>query len=217
MLLTSDREIFERAVLLGHFRNRAFDDVTTDAYLPFTTTGYGLNYRMHPLAAALARRQFEDLESYLDGRNANLGALSKGLADIPGVIPPVQRPYVTRHSYFNYKPLYDEEAMGGLDRRLYLAALQAEGAPVSDSTSVPLHCEPLFQVTDDGSRSYGRQPNRRIYSTGDLPNAERYAESALRLPTYTDPRPVLVEQIIDAFDKVAAWRDALLDHARLSA
>jgi dTDP-4-amino-4,6-dideoxygalactose transaminase len=214
LLLTSDREIFERAVLLGHFRNRAFDDVTSDEYRPLATTGYGLNYRMHPLAAALARRQFEDLETYLEGRNANLAVLSKGLADIPGVEPPALRPYATRHSYFNYKPLYDAAAMDGLDRQVYLAALQAEGAPVDDSTSIPLHCEPLFQTADDGSRTYGRQPNRRVYAAGDLPNAERYAERALRIPPYTDPRPRLMEQILDAFDKVSRARSALLDHAR---
>ncbi|HET7487026.1 MAG TPA: DegT/DnrJ/EryC1/StrS family aminotransferase [Acidimicrobiales bacterium] len=210
ILLTSDREIFERAVLLGHFRNRAFDDVESDRYRPFATTGYGLNYRMHPLAAALARRQFEDLEVYLAGRQANLGALSKGLAGIPGVEPPVVRPYATRHSWFNYKPLYDGAAMGGLPRARYLAALQAEGVPVGDSTSIPLHCEPLFQTLDDGSLAYGRQPNRRVYATGDLPNAESYAERALRLPTYTEPRPRLVEQLVEAFDKVARNRDALL-------
>jgi perosamine synthetase len=214
LMLTSDREIFERAVLLGHFRNRAFDDVTSDAYRPFATTGYGLNYRMHPLAAALARRQFEDLDAYIDGRNANLGMLSAGLAGVAGVDPPARKPYATRHPWFNYKPLYDAPALDGLDRRLFLEALKAEGAPVGDSTSLPLHCERLFQVGDDGSRTYGRDPNRRVYTDGELPNAENYAERALRIPTYTDPRPRLVEQIVEAFDKVSQARGALLDHAR---
>jgi len=214
LLLTASREIFERAVLLGHFRNRAFDDVTSDEYRPFATTGYGLNYRMHPLAAALARRQFEDLDAYIDGREANLGRLSEGLAAVPAVLPPARKAYVTRHPYFNYKPLYDAEAMGGLDRHLYIRALQAEGAPVGDSTSLPLHREHLFQVRDDLSRTYGRDPSRRVYADGDLPNAESYAERALRIPTYTDPRPRLIDQIIDAFDKVARARGALLDYAR---
>lgn len=214
LLLTSDRHLFERAVLLGHFRNRAFDDVSIPANRPWATTGYGLNYRMHPLAAALARRQFEDLEAYLDGREANLGLLSKGLAGIAGVEPPARRPYATRHSWFNYKPLYDAGALDGLDRRLYLAALRAEGAPVGDSESIPLHNEPLFQTTDDGSRTYGRHPNRRVYRDGDLPGAESYAERALRVPTYTDPRPVLMEQIAEAFAKVAANAGALHDHER---
>ena len=169
---------------------------------------------MHPLAAALARRQFEDLDAYIDGRNANLNTLSDGLMGITGVDPPARKPYATRHPYFNYKPLYDADAMDGLDRLLFLEALKAEGAPVADSTSAPLHCERLFQVHDDRSRTYGRDPNRRVYADGDLPNAEAYAERAMRIPTYTDPRPRLVEQILDAFDKVSRARGALLDHAR---
>jgi perosamine synthetase len=210
LMLTDDREIFERAVLLGHFRNRSFDDVTSDEYREFATTGYGLNYRMHPLAAALARRQFEDLDAYIDGREANLGLLSAGLADIAGVDPPARRPYATRHPWFNYKPLYDADSLDGLDRALFIKALQAEGVPVGDSTSVPLHCEHLFQVGDDRSRTYGREPNRRVYAAGDLPNAESYAERAMRLPTYTEPRTALIEQIIQAFEKVSRRRGDLL-------
>jgi perosamine synthetase len=210
LMLTGDREIFERAVLLGHFRNRSFDDVTSDEYREFATTGYGLNYRMHPLAAALARRQFEDLDAYIDGREANLGLLSAGLADIAGVDPPARRPYATRHPWFNYKPLYDADSLDGLDRALFIKALQAEGVPVGDSTSVPLHCEHLFQVGDDRSRTYGREPNRRVYAAGDLPNAESYAERAMRLPTYTEPRTALIEQIIQAFEKVSRRRGDLL-------
>jgi dTDP-4-amino-4,6-dideoxygalactose transaminase len=213
IVMTADREIFERAVLLGHFRMRAFEDVTSEAYRPFAGTGYGLNYRMHPLAAGLARRQFEDLDAYIEGRNTNLGALSAGLAGIPGVDPPVSKDYVTRQSYYSYKPLYDAEAMGGLDRRVYIQALKAEGAPVEDSTSLPLHCEHLFQVRDDLSRTYGRDPNRRVYADGDLPNSETYASRALRIPTYTDLRPHLITQIIEAFEKVARSRGALLDFA----
>lgn len=213
LMLTADREIFERAVLLGHFRNRSFDDVTSDEYRAFGTTGYGLNYRMHPLAAALARRQFEDLDAYIDGREANLGLLSEGLATVAGVDPPARRPYATRHPWFNYKPLYDAEALDGLDRAMFIRALQAEGVPVGDSTSVPLHCEHLFQVGDDRSRTYGRHAHRRIYAAGDLPNSEAYAERALRIPTYTEPRTRLISQIVDAFDKVSRLKGDLLRQA----
>jgi len=217
LLLTRDQEVFERAVMLGHFRMRAFDDVQTPAYRAFAATGYGLNYRIHPLAAALARRQFQDLDAYIDGRAENLEALSAGLAEIAGVDPPARKAYVARHPYYNYKPLYDGDALDGLERGLFLAALRAEGAPVEDSTSLPLHRERLFQVREDGSRTYGREENRRVYADGDLPNAESYATRAIRLPSYTEPRPRLIAQILDAFEKVSAARGLLLDHARRSA
>ena len=214
LMLTRDQAVFERAVMLGHFRMRAFDDVKSEAYRAFAATGYGLNYRIHPLAAALARRQFQDLGAYIDGRNANLEALSAGLAGIAGVDPPARKPYATRHPYYNYKPLFDAPALGGLERKVFLAALKAEGAPVEDSTSLPLHCERLFQVRDDNSRTYGVEENRRVYANGQLPNAESHAERAIRIPSYTDPRPALMAQIVEAFDKVSRAHGQLMDHAR---
>ena len=217
LLLTRDQEMFERAVMLGHFKMRAFDDVKSEAFRAFAATGYGLNYRMHPLAAALARRQFQDLDAYIDGRTANLELLSARLAGIPGVKPPARKPYVARHSYYNYKPLFDAAALDGVDRRAFIQALRAEGAPVEDSTSLPLHCERLFQTRDDGSRTYGREANRRVYATGDMPQAESYAQSALRIPSYTAPRPALMAQIADAFEKVSAARADLIEHARRTA
>ena len=217
LLLTRIREVFERAVMLGHFRVRAFDDVASPEYRAFAATGYGLNYRMHPLAAALARRQFQDLDAYIDGRTANLERLSARLAPIPGIDPPARKAYATRHSYYNYKPQYRADELEGLDRRVYIEALRAEGAPVDASTSLPLHCEALFQVRDDGSRTYGREENRRIYARGDLPNAELHAVRALRIPTYTAPRAALMDQIADAFEKVYEARFQLLDRARRAA
>lgn len=217
LLLTRNREVFERAVMLGHFRVRAFDDVASPEYRAFAATGYGLNYRMHPLAAALARRQFQDLDAYIDGRTANLERLSARLAPIPGIDPPARKAYATRHSYYNYKPRYRADELEGLDRRVYIEALRAEGAPVEASTSLPLHCEALFQVRDDGSRTYGREENRRTYAVGDLPNAELHAKHALRIPTYTAPRAALMDQIADAFEKVYEARFQLLDRARRAA
>lgn len=217
ILLTDDRTIFERAVLLGHFRMRAFQDVTSPDYRDFAAMGYGLNYRMHPLAAGLARRQFADLDAYIDARQRNLGMLSAGLAGIAGIDPPAMRDYAARHPFYNYKPLYRGEELDGLDRKVFLAALKAEGAPVEDSTSLPLHCEHLFQVRDDASRTYGTEPNRRVYRTGDLPGAEDYATRALRVPSYTEPCPRLIGQIVEAFDKVSRNAGILHDHARRTA
>ena len=196
--------------MLGHFRVRAFDDVASPAYRAFAATGYGLNYRMHPLAAALARRQFQDLDAYIDGRTANLERLSARLAPIPGIEPPSRKAYVTRHRYYNYKPQYQADELEGLDRRVYIEALRAEGAPVDASTSMPLHCEGLFQVRDDGSRTYGREENRRVYAreTCRTRNTMLSGPCASRA---TPARAAFMDQIADAFEKVYEPRNQLLD------
>jgi dTDP-4-amino-4,6-dideoxygalactose transaminase len=219
ILVTDNLEAYERANLLGHFRMRAFQEVHSERYKPFASTGYGLNYRMHTLAAALANSQFPRLSRYVDGRNENLGHLSQRLRGIPGVDPPVVKPYVTRHARYSYKPLYRAEQTGGLSVSTYVAALQAEGVPIERSRSLPLHLEPLFQVPDDRSICYGWEDERGIwsaprrrYAAGDLPRSEGYAELALSLPPYTDPMRDVMDSFADAFEKVAANLPALLDY-----
>jgi dTDP-4-amino-4,6-dideoxygalactose transaminase len=143
-MVTNDQKVYERATLLGHFKVRAFEEVQSDRYRAFAGTGYGMNYRMHPLGAALANSQFQRLDQYLASRNENLSYLSDGLRGLRGIQPPNVKPYATRHAWFSYKPLYRSAELGGLRIETYLEALQAEGMPIARSQSRPLHLEPLF-------------------------------------------------------------------------
>ncbi len=209
ILLTNEQEIYERATLLGHFKVRAMEEVTSEKYRPFFGTGYGLNYRMHPLAAGLAGAQFKRLEHYLEGRNSNLLYLSSQLKGIPGISPPVVHDYVTRHAWFTYRPFYKPQELEGLSLSTYSKALQAEGVPIQKASSLPLHLEPLFQVEDDGSHTYGRtasgnsSPARQRYQQGDFPHSEQYAQSTCTLPPFTEPMPHVMDQFAEAFSKVA--------------
>jgi len=217
ILLTNDQEIYERATLLGHFKVRAMEEVTSDKYRRFYGTGYGLNYRMHSLAAGLATEQFKRLDHYLRGRNENLLYLSSRLKGIPGLTPPVVRDYATRHAWFTYRPFYKPDELSGLSMHTYLKALQAEGVPIQKATSVPLHLEPLFQVEDDGSYTYGRTTpdtsalNRQRYRQGDFPQSEHYAQSTCTLPPFTEPIPQILDQFVEAFSKVAEHAPLLLE------
>ena len=180
----------------------------------------GLNYRMHPLAAGLAKEQFKRLDQYLDGRNENLLYLSSRLQDIPGIIPPVVQDYVTRHAWFTYRPFYNPEELGGLPLQTYLQALQAEGVPIQKAASQPLHLEPLFQVENDGSFTYGRAypdittHHRQRYRRGDFPQSEHYAQTTCTLPPFTEPIPQILDQFVEAFSKVAEHAPLLLKQER---
>lgn len=219
ILVTDDDEIFERAVLLGHFNVRAFEDVHSPKYAPYAYTGLGLNYRMHPLAAALASRQFDRLEDYIRGRRDNLEYLSSRLAEIPGIEPPPMGPHVTRHVYYAYKPLYRPDDLGGLPIDLYVRALRAEAVPVDHYDSPPLHLAEVFRgeqppfLSHGVPESFARGGRRRVYEPGDFPGANEHVSRLLALPAYTDPvRPVL-DAFADAFAKVAEHVDELHAHA----
>jgi perosamine synthetase len=215
MLLTRDREIFERAVLFGHFNVRAIDEVLDPALAPFAATGSGLNYRMHPLAAALAVAQLQQLDERIELRGKKLGMLSELLAPIPGVVPPQPRAHVTMGGWYGYKPRYRADQLGGLSLDTFVAALQAEGAQVKRPGSAPLHLAPMFSAASAelADAAWPQSAGRPRYQPGDLPVCERVHETALSLPTFTYEPDELVEQYGRAFAKVAGHAAELSERA----
>lgn len=215
LLVTNDQEVYERAVLLGHFKVRCFQEVKSEKYRPFCGTGFGLNYRMHPLAAAIANVQFRELDRRIQGRQENLELLSEQLAGVPGIQVPVKKTYVDRHSYYSFKPLYKPWELQQLPVTLYVEALRAEGVEVEKSETLPLHLEPIFQTESHGMLSYDNPGSlvdggkRQLYSEGSFPASELYASRALVLPPFTEPEPVLLAEYGMAFRKVAEGVDQL--------
>jgi dTDP-4-amino-4,6-dideoxygalactose transaminase len=220
ILITDNAEIHDRATLLGHFRVRCEDCVTSEEYLQFAATGFGANMRIHPLGAAIAREQLKKMDRFIEARQRNLALLDKVLSEAMGIAPPVTREYATRGGQFGYKPLYKAEEMGGLPRSVYVKALQAEGVHVKPIGRglMPLHLLPLFQVEDDRMFGHGcpracpHAKRRYTYRQGDFPVSEKVFATSLSFPTYTEDSSDLIEQFAIAFDKVGKNAGRLVDH-----
>ncbi|WP_411501450.1 DegT/DnrJ/EryC1/StrS family aminotransferase [Bacillus thuringiensis] len=205
MLITNNQEIYEKAVLFGHFRVRSEDSVVTPRLRQFCDTGYGLNYRMHSLAAAMAVVQFSKLDERIYNRQQRLDYFTKELNSIKGITPPVTRPYVTRGAFYGYKPRYKKEELGGLSHDMYLKALQAEGVKVKRTGSKPLHLSPIFSGINEGLKNFSASlPNSRTgYKSGDLPISEHIQSISLSLPTFTFEPYSLIDEYLEAFYKVS--------------
>jgi dTDP-4-amino-4,6-dideoxygalactose transaminase len=208
MFITNNQDYYERAVLLGHFGDRAHQCVELPHNRRYVETGFGHKYRMHPLAAAIARAQLPNLDAWNDGRRRNMDHLTERLRGVPGITPPATRPYATKRGYYTYKPSYDPAAGGGLPLNGLLAALRAEGVPVKRPDSRPLHLTALFQ--DGAGGLYHDRPRRGpverevVYRPGDLPVAEAAFERLLSLPTFTDEARDTLDEYARAFEKIAA-------------
>ena len=220
ILITNNREIYERAILLGHYRKRTYEEVDIPFFKSFSKTGYGLKFRMHPLAAALAKVGLEKLDSRIKQRTANLDYLSELLAEIPGIEPPVTYDYVTRGAYYGYKPLFKQNEIG-ISYKTYMWALQAEGVEVHTPGSPPLNRYQLFQNytnSNVGKKWLGEWPLRngfatseKRYKVGDFPNVEDYYSKILSLPTFTNEGDKeIIELYAKAFRKVYENREVLL-------
>lgn len=207
LLAARDQEVFERAVLLGHFRVRAAQDCTGELRR-YASTGFGLNYRMHPLAAALAVVGTEQMDDLIHQRKNLLAALTERLRQIPGLRCPTTRPDCDRGAFYGYK-LRLTGAWRSIPIPILVRALRAEGLDVHQPGSAPLHLTEFF--TDEAvpvfrTREFGRQR----YRPGDFPVAEAVWAESLSLPTLTfaDEAP-LVSAYADAFEKVHANLDSL--------
>lgn len=102
------------------------------------------NIRMTEMQAALLLKQFSRLEAQTEQRLANAKLVESALAGC-GAVKTVQRQesWSTRRAYHLFMLQYDP-GMEGVARELFLAALQAEGLPVTGGYPMPLYRQPVF-------------------------------------------------------------------------
>ncbi|KJK56024.1 DegT/DnrJ/EryC1/StrS family aminotransferase [Saccharothrix sp. ST-888] len=81
VLTTSDREIYERALTLGHHPARLAAELTLPGLKPLAATGAAYKYRMPALSAVIARRQLRSLPDRMLAAEQNLSTLRKALEE----------------------------------------------------------------------------------------------------------------------------------------
>lgn len=102
----------------------------------------GYNYRMTSIQAATGLVQLRKLDEYLIARRRNAAHLSERLGEIPQVEPPFVADYAV-HSYYKYICRLRRES--GIDIARFVAAVAAEGLPISRRYPTPLPQQPVFR------------------------------------------------------------------------
>jgi len=200
VLLTDSREIYERATLLGHSLKRSEECVEDPRWREIRRTGYGLKFRMHPLAAVMVDHLLEHhCFSWIQSRAETLQRFSDGLAATGKVRPMARRPYVTSMgAHYGFKPRLDFQALG-VSRETLVKALQAEGLEVEIPGSPPFHRLPIFDPERFRISGFQKMDHRGR----SFPGAEAYTASTLSLPTFTFPEDLpMVDAYVEAFHKV---------------
>jgi len=135
IVLTDDEALAERARRLenqGRDLKRDFN-----AYLEL-----GYNLRMSAFAAALLLPGMERLPAQLETRSRNAQFLAEGLRPF-GLRHIRGDDRTTKHGYHIFELEYEEEAVG-VSRETYLAAMIAEGIPMSTGYGYGLYRSPVF-------------------------------------------------------------------------
>lgn len=207
VLLTDSLDIYERATLLGHSLKRSEQCVTSPHWRDILRTGFGLKFRMHPLAAVMVLHLLENFcFGWVESREKILKHFSDGLADIDFVEPMACRSYVTSMgAHYGFKPRVDFARLG-VSRSRLVEALKAEGLDIDEPGSPPFHRLAIFD---------GRRFTIGGFTGNDIPQrpftgADMYYNSILSLPTFTFESDLpLIDNYIDAFRKVINHREEL--------
>lgn len=208
MLSTDTPEIFERAVLLGHFNKRAMGSVRSPMLRPYADTGLGLNLRMHPLGAALALTQLPALSQQVAQRTEVAEIFRRELSEIDGLAVTSALPGA-RPSYYALAIRFDSGRFPGVSRELFVRALNAEGATEVD---IPGATRPLYEY--EAFRSASRVvPGARdaiIPHRAELAGTAEYSRTVLKMPTFYGPeRFAQADAYISAFHRVSNARASL--------
>lgn len=126
VLATGLPDLYERALLLGHFNLRALQEIPQSSpNFASAFTGTGLKYRAHPLGLALALPQIKTVDQLVEDRQKSAAALIDALRSVPGIEVVQHWQPGTVHGYYALVALIDPAACG-FDRQTFTAAMHAE-------------------------------------------------------------------------------------------
>jgi perosamine synthetase len=193
VLVTNSDDVFENAVRFSQHPLRQEKEGVEP-------TCFSLNYRIHPLGALLGSVQMEELDDRLRERRQRAERLSVLLKKTPGIRPVFVAQGCT-HAFHRYSPSYIASDWDDLPRDVIVAALAAEGVPISEGlVRVPL------SLRLRGERQFAR----RKIGTEACPLAEeRCAHQELGVacsPAPTTDFSLWLDQLGEAIHKVHEQR-----------
>jgi len=199
MGMYQERDDYERAATFGHYKIPS-SLPRQSKYAKYVGTGLGLKFRMHPLAAALARCQLRGLDQRNAAGAAQLRSLNDRILHLPGLYEQTNGRTDMMRVHYSRNMLFIDEKEAGMSRQACVKALQAEG----------VHA---------GAFEYRLQHKCALYAEAslwhhkpvipELPGSEQVNATAIRLPYFTAYAPELVDQYVKAFEKVWAHRREL--------
>ncbi len=219
MLVTNEKEIYERAIAFGHYE-RFGKDIETEQLQPYIGLPMGgIKYRMHQISSAVGRVQLR----HYDARQAEISRAMNYFWDLLEGIPGLRahRPELNTGSYnggwYAARGHYRSEELGGLSITRFCEAVRAEGfSDCYPGCNMPLHRHPLFKEADVYGSS---KPTRIAHSIrdvrlldDDLPVSEGISIRVFIVPWFKHYRPEVIKQYANAYIKAAAnYKELLAD------
>jgi len=169
----------------------------------------GSNYRLTGFQAAVLGAQLKRLPEQNRQRAENVRYFREQMRSFRGLTLAEDDRHVSNHPHYIITLRYDPAAFAGVERDLFLRALQAEGISAQPTYPYPLYRNPLFQSLPPCG--CGKWSTAQDYESLFLPESERickegmWLEHYIFLGTHQD-----VDDIIAAFEKIQQRAGSLL-------
>jgi dTDP-4-amino-4,6-dideoxygalactose transaminase len=204
-LATKHRQIFERAVLLGHFNKRAKQQVLSDELRAYAVTGAGMNLRMHPIAARLGVVMLRRLPAMIRERRESAAIICRAVESIDGLrIPKI--PEDANPSWYGIPILYDGSRFANRSVDDFVAAMNAEGAVEVDVPGATCSVEPYAALHSPEELWANYKHKAQIHVGSGEFSVARYLNSRVfKMPSWYGPRGGrYADAYAEALTKVAA-------------
>lgn len=197
MITTNDPALYEKLLLFrSHGITRDRGRMEKDEglwYYEMQELGY--NYRMTDFQAALGISQLGKCDKFIELRRKYVEMYNRAFEGVEGVIVPYENEDLLSAWHLYVIRLRRELLTAG--RREVFEALRAENIGVNVHY-IPVYMLPYYQ--------------RRGYSTGLCPQAERSYEGMITLPLFPRMSPQDVRDVVEAVGRVVAWYGARFEN-----
>ena len=171
MILTDDPKIAEACRLLRDHGQRAkYDHILI-----------GFNCRMTEVAAAIGLAQLRKLDGFVRKRRENAARLTKGIAQIDGLTPPVEGNWML-HSYYQYVLRVEDEFP--LTRDAIVQRLTSEG----------IGCRPSYPTVLYRQKAFRKRPTNRCKVAEDV------VPRLFEIPVHPLVSPEDIERVLGVLD-----------------
>jgi perosamine synthetase len=199
MGLYKTRDHYERATMFGNYElPNTFP--ADSPYRKYQGTGMGLKLRIHPLAAAIARKQLPKVAAQSVMVDKQMSHLNERLAQLPGISYPYVRPD-SKRVYWASNTIFIDEQKAGAPIPELIKALKAEGVAASPGAYDEQHKYVLY--------SEAKWWHHPVVIPTDLHGTTQVNKQSVHIPIFRTEAPELVDQYIKAFEKVWAHRTEL--------
>lgn len=203
LFLTNNRHYYERAVVLGHyFRSKEKLHLSETEFYKYRDSGLGLNLKIHPIAASLARSQFTKLDHRINIMKKNHDIFENYISASSYFDVQRKPAWANRISYYGFNFLWLPEKYGFyISVNTIVSALRAEGIHASIIGNPPLFKMELFKDSVD----CGPLPGKVCGSVEDKDylGSVKHAMSLCRLPNIVEDDPKWCNYYLNALEKIS--------------